>query len=58
LSALFEVDALVRDGWFADEAEVVRLALIELVHRYRFALLEKFQREDIAWALRQKGGRS
>jgi Arc/MetJ-type ribon-helix-helix transcriptional regulator len=48
-----EVDSLVKDGWFADEAEVVRAALWEFVRRNRFALTEHYQRADIAWALQQ-----
>lgn len=49
-----ELEALVQKGWFRSEDELVRLALIEFVRRYRFELLERFQREDIAWALQQK----
>jgi Arc/MetJ-type ribon-helix-helix transcriptional regulator len=48
-----ELEMLVKDGWFADEAEIIRVALLEFVRRNRFALMERFQREDIAWALRQ-----
>jgi len=50
-----ELEALVQRGWFADENEIVRLALLEFARRNRFALIEQFQREDIAWALQQKG---
>ena len=50
-----ELDALVKGGWFANENEIVRLALLEFARRNRFALIEQFQREDIAWALEQKG---
>lgn len=50
-----ELDELVQDGWFSSEAEVVRLALIDFIRRQRFTLQEQFQREDIAWALRQRG---
>ncbi len=50
-----EVAALVQAGWFRSEDELVRLALVEFVQRHRFELLEQFQREDIAWALQQKG---
>jgi hypothetical protein len=31
------------------------LALVEFMRRHRFALLEQFQRDDIAWALRHTG---
>jgi len=49
-----ELEAMVKAGWFSNEAEVMRLALLEFVRRYRLELLERFQREDIAWALNQK----
>jgi Arc/MetJ-type ribon-helix-helix transcriptional regulator len=49
-----DVEGLVRAGWFSDEAEVVRLALIEFLNRHQFQLAEQHQREDIAWALEQK----
>lgn len=50
-----ELDAMVKAGWFRNEAEVVRWALLEFVRRHRLELLERFQQEDIAWALKQKG---
>ncbi len=50
-----ELEALVKAGWFANENEIAHLALIEFVRRHRFELLEQFQRDDIAWALKQKG---
>ncbi len=49
-----ELDAIVKAGWFNSVAEVVRLALLEFIRRHRFELLERFQLEDIAWALQQK----
>ncbi len=49
-----ELDFMVKEGWFNSVAEVVRLALLEFIRRHRFELLERFQREDIAWALKQK----
>lgn len=50
-----ELDAMVKAGWFSNEAEVVRWAVLEFVRRHRLELLERFQQEDIAWALKQKG---
>jgi len=38
-----ELETLVKDGWFADEAEVIRVALLEFVQRNRLALMERFQ---------------
>ncbi len=40
-----------------NEAEIIRLALLEFIRRYRFELLERFHQEDIAWALQQKQAR-
>jgi Arc/MetJ-type ribon-helix-helix transcriptional regulator len=50
-----ELEQLVKAGWFRSEEEAVRLALVEFLRRHRFELLERFQREDIEWALKQKG---
>ena len=52
-----EVDGLIHEGWFRDKNELVRTAVVDFVRRHRFALIEKSQREDIAWALKQKGKR-
>jgi Arc/MetJ-type ribon-helix-helix transcriptional regulator len=49
-----ELDAVVEAGWFSDEGEAVRLALREFLRRQRRELEERFQREDIAWALKAK----
>lgn len=48
-----EIDVLVKNGWFADETEIIRMALWQFVQHNRFALTEQFQRADIAWALQQ-----
>jgi Arc/MetJ-type ribon-helix-helix transcriptional regulator len=50
-----EIDALVQDGWFNSQDELVRLALLEFIRRQGGLVEEGFQREDIAWALRQGG---
>ena len=49
-----ELDMLVQQGWFRSEEEAIRFALLEFLRRHRLELLEQFQRDDIAWALRQK----
>jgi Arc/MetJ-type ribon-helix-helix transcriptional regulator len=49
-----EIDQLVRAGWFASESEAIRAAVLDFVRRNRVELLERFQRDDIAWALTQK----
>lgn len=48
-----EIGALVENGWFANETEIIQTALWEFMRRNRFALTEQFQRADIAWALQQ-----
>lgn len=50
-----ELEALVKDGLFADETEIIRLAVMDFMRRDRLTLLEQFQRDDISWALQQKG---
>ena len=49
-----ELDVLIQRGWFENEEEAIRFALLEFMQRHRFELLEQFQRDDIAWALGQK----
>jgi Arc/MetJ-type ribon-helix-helix transcriptional regulator len=48
------VDMLIQQGWFHSEEEVLRFALLEFLRRQRLESHERFQRDDIAWALRQK----
>jgi len=49
-----ELSRLVETGRFRDEGEAVRVALVEfLVHRAG-ELQERFQHDDIEWALREK----
>jgi Arc/MetJ-type ribon-helix-helix transcriptional regulator len=49
-----ELSRLVQTGWFRDEAEAVRVALLEFLDHRRARLQERFQREDIEWARQQK----
>jgi Arc/MetJ-type ribon-helix-helix transcriptional regulator len=53
--AAAQITELVQAGWFASEGEAVRAAVLEFVRRNRTELLERFLREDITWALQQKG---
>jgi Arc/MetJ-type ribon-helix-helix transcriptional regulator len=50
-----ELDNLIKTGWFSNHTQVVHLALMEFVRHHGLFLHEQFQREDIAWALEQKG---
>jgi Arc/MetJ-type ribon-helix-helix transcriptional regulator len=49
-----ELERLVRAGWFHSQQEAIRLAVVEFVRQRRLDLVERFEREDIDWALRQK----
>lgn len=49
-----ELARLVATGWFHDEGEAVRVALVEFLGHRTAELQERFQREDIEWALREK----
>lgn len=46
-----EVARMVRAGWFHSEHELVRAALAEFLRTRQPELQERFQREDIAWAV-------
>jgi Arc/MetJ-type ribon-helix-helix transcriptional regulator len=48
-----EIEEMVQAGWFSNAEEAVRLAIREFLQRHHLALTERFQREDIAWALTQ-----
>jgi Arc/MetJ-type ribon-helix-helix transcriptional regulator len=49
-----QVDALIDEGWFTNQNQIILFALAEFIRRYRFALQEQFQLDDIAWALQQQ----
>ena len=48
-----ELRRLVEGGWFQNEGEAIRVAVAEFIRRHQAALVERFQREDISWALSQ-----
>lgn len=49
-----QLEAMVGAGWFKDEGEALRLAVTEFIRHRPLELAERFQREDIAWALRTR----
>lgn len=53
-----QLNDLVEQGWFLSEAELARQALSEFLCQRRFELQERFQREDIQWALNLKEGKT
>ncbi|OHE78241.1 MAG: hypothetical protein A3G75_06945 [Verrucomicrobia bacterium RIFCSPLOWO2_12_FULL_64_8] len=52
-----DITRMVREGWFHSENELVRAALIEFLRTRQTELQERFQREDIAWAVAKLSGR-
>ena len=52
-----ELGRVVASGWFADEGAAVREALRALLVGRRYALQERQQLDDIAWALAAKEAR-
>lgn len=46
-----DIARMVREGWFDSEHELVRVALAEFLRTRQAELQERFQREDIAWAV-------
>lgn len=51
-----ELASYIKAGWFKDETEITLTALREFIRRNRMELLERFNREDIEWARRQRKG--
>ncbi|HLC14791.1 MAG TPA: hypothetical protein VJL89_00995 [Thermodesulfovibrionia bacterium] len=49
-----EVEKYIKDGWFMNEEEMLRTALQEFVQYNKLKLAERFMKEDIEWALKQK----
>jgi Arc/MetJ-type ribon-helix-helix transcriptional regulator len=49
-----DLEAMVEAGWFSGEGEALRLALQEYLQRHPLEQAERFQQEDIAWALTQE----
>ncbi|MCK9364656.1 MAG: hypothetical protein M0P74_13795 [Syntrophales bacterium] len=43
----------VQSGFFMSEPDVVLAAMSEFVRRNRVDLMERFAREDIAWAIKE-----
>ena len=46
-----DITRMVKEGWFHSENELVRLALVEFLRTRQNEFQERFQREDIAWAV-------
>ena len=46
-----EMQALIADGWFRNEDDIVFEAVRRFLETHRPDLMERFVREDVAWGL-------
>jgi putative addiction module CopG family antidote len=46
-----ELDALIKEGWYANRSEAIRDAVRNMVERKQLARLETAVEEDIQWGL-------
>jgi Arc/MetJ-type ribon-helix-helix transcriptional regulator len=46
------LQAFIRDGWCANEGELIREALRRFLESHRPDLMERHIREDVEWGLR------
>jgi Arc/MetJ-type ribon-helix-helix transcriptional regulator len=51
-----QVANYVKAGFFLSEPDVILVAMSEFVRRNRVDLMERFAREDIAWAIKEAHG--
>jgi Arc/MetJ-type ribon-helix-helix transcriptional regulator len=49
-----EVEKYIDNGWFHNEEEVVRTALEEFLQSNKLKMTERYMKDDIEWALKQK----
>lgn len=47
-----EIDALVKEGWYANRSEAIRDAVRDLVKKMKAERLEAAIREDVEWGLK------
>lgn len=48
---VYEMDDLVKEGWYANRSELVRDAVRELIKKLKLQRLEAAIKEDIQWGL-------
>ena len=46
-----QLKALIEDGWFTDEKDVITEALRRFLETHRPELMAKFVKEDVEWGL-------
>lgn len=48
---VLEIDALIKEGWYANRSEAIRDAVRNMVERKKLVRLESAIEEDIEWGL-------
>jgi len=51
---VIEIEAIVKEGWYANKSELVRDAIRELIKKLKLERLASAIKEDIAWGLHGK----
>ena len=51
---IFEADALIKEGWYANKSELIRDAVRELIKKLKAERLESAIKEDVLWGLHGK----
>ena len=51
---IFEADALIKEGWYANKSELIRDAVRELIKKLKSERLESAIKEDVLWGLHGK----
>lgn len=51
---IYEADALIKEGWYANKSELIRDAVRELIKKLKAERLESAIKEDTLWGLHGK----
>jgi len=47
---MYEINALINEGWYANKSELIRDAVRELIKKLKAERLESAIKEDILWS--------
>ena len=48
---LYEMDLLIKEGWYSSRSELIRDAIREMIRKMKVEKLEASIKEDVKWAL-------
>jgi|TARA_Y100000310_G_C20053275_1_gene521567 Arc/MetJ-type ribon-helix-helix transcriptional regulator len=51
---IYEADALIEEGWYANKSELIRDAVRNLIKKLKAERLESAIKEDVLWGLHGK----